>query len=487
MATNPIIGEDINKYPLSSFQVPTGLPQTYAKAAVYGPIRRDTDYTSPTFNQYISNAQSATPATTGSFNPNTGASLPGETGGAGGTTAQTANDLWMKQGETPEQYQVRTGMTTAQTGTAGSLGAPNQGSLDELAAYNSLAAQGLTDSTATFDSASEQSKYTNLYQDRINSINSLYQDLITQSRANNAPVYAAREQQGRLSQVQGGLVGNPMGEAQVSNIQTANQKEQASAEALLVAQARQEINAIYGKVDDQVARAQERFDQAKAEGGKTYAEAIKNRNAVKKSILDEALDGVAGKTITDADVKSFAEKLGLSPEYVRNELDKKNAEYEASQAKAQTEAEKAAADLENKKADTAKTVAETEQVGKMTPYQAQQIAVEWYKAQNPVGTETSKKADAFGKVVSLLSPEVQSDGSYKSATIPNSGGVPFIAQGYLTPEGWKEAVRVAASEGIKREDLLTQVRDKFSPDNLKNYGLTASDIKIINGALPEPE
>lgn len=421
--------------------------------------------------------------------PNVPQTTPTTTSTPSAVTAQTVNDLWLRQGETPEQYKVRTGITQPVNNpvdnSVASLGELSQGQLDEIAAWDALAKQGQADATGTFNTAGEQTKYTNIYQDRINAINALYNDMIAQSRANNAPIYAAREQQGRLSAVMGGIVGNPMAEAQQAGIQTANQKEQAAAEALIIAQQRAEINAIYGKVDDAVAKAQERFDQARQEGGRTHAEAIKNKNAVARAILDENLDLVVGKKLTDADIAAFAKKLGLSAEYVRNEFDKKNREYEASQATAQTQAEKDVADLAYKQAQTAKTTAETAQVGKMSPYQAQQIAIDWYKAKNPAGKATDQKAESFGKVVSLLSPEVQPDGTYKSATIPNSGGVPFIAQGYLTPEGWKEAVRVAASEGIKREDLLTQVRDKFSPDNLRNYGLTASDIKIINGELPQ--
>lgn len=403
-------------------------------------------------------------------------------------TAQTVDDLWMRQGETPEQYKVRTGITqpvgnpdNPVYNSVASLGELSQDQLDEMAAWDALAKQGQADATGTFNTAGEQTKYTNIYQDRINAINALYNDMIAQSRANNAPIYEAREQQGRLSAVMGGIVGNPMAEAQQTSIQTANQKEQAAAEALIIAQQRAEINAIYGKVDDAVAKAQERFDQAKAEGGKTYAEAIKNKNAVRRSILEEALGNVVGKNVSDADIKTLADKLGLSVEYVRNEFNKKNSEYEAAQATAQTQAEKDAADLAYKQAQTAKTTAETAQVGKMSPREAAQTEIEWYKATHPAKSASADKMNAVGTLANAFAP-----GS--GVTIPDSDGVPFVDdRGYATPEGWKTALVASKEADMTRKEFIEEFGYLIKEGEESSYGLTAADIKIIRGALPTNE
>jgi hypothetical protein len=396
-------------------------------------------------------------------------------------TSQTVNDLWMRQGETPDQYKTRTGITPPADGSIASIGEIPTDYLNEMNAYGSLAAQGLADSTANFNSASEQQKYTSLYQDRINSINSLYNDMIAQSRANNAPVYAAREQQGRLSAVQGGIVGNPMAEAQQSGIQTANQKEQAAAEALIIAQRNQEINAIYGKIDDQVAKAQERFDQAKAEGGKTYAEAIKNKNSVRKAILEDALSNIKDNKLSDTDIANLSAKLGLSAEYIRNEVAKKNSEYSSAQEKAASEQEKAAADLAYKQAQTAKTTAETAQVGKMSPREAAQTEIEWYKATHPAKSASADKMNAVGTLANAFAP-----GS--GVTIPDSDGVPFVDdRGYATPEGWKTALVASKEADMTRKEFIEEFGYLIKEGEESSYGLTAADIKIIRGALPTNE
>lgn len=86
-------------------------------------------------------------------------------------------------------------------------------------------------------------------------------------------------------------------------------------------------------------------------------------------------------------------------------------------------------------------------------------------------TEGERRQATINGVASLFSP---------GHTIPKSGGVPFIdADGYATPEGWKEALKVS---GLPRKDFIEQfgyliynaggnVSDKF--------GLTPQEKKLI--------
>lgn len=372
-------------------------------------------------------------------------------------------------------------------GSVAALSLPD-GLMEEYNMYNEEALRQAALRDGAFDAPKTQQDYLKLYQDRINAINTMYQDMIQQSRINNAPIYKAREQQGRLSSVQGGIVGNPMAQAQMSDITAANQREQAAAEALLIAQQRQEINSILGKVDDAVMRAQERFDEAKSEGGKAYTEAIKSKNATRRAILGDILEDIAGKEVSEEDIKALSSKLNLSPDYIKNEITRANEEYAGRKAQAEQEALSKQVDMEYKQAQTAKTLAETAQVGKLSPYETEKIAIDWYKAKNPsTSGSTTSKAESFGKIASLTYPIRQADGTMKSSIIPDTDGVPFIADGYLTPEGWSELVRLGEQEGIKRDELLEGFKDRLSPYSLKNYGLTPTDIKKIQGELPVEE
>lgn len=333
--------------------------------------------------------------------------------------------------------------------------------------------------TATYDPQQSYRDAMSQYQQRIDSINSMYNDIINSSRTRNAPVYEGRVESRKFAQGRAGQIGSGTGEAGVNAVTSANMAEQAAAEAEVNARRNAEINAIYGKVDDSVSEAKLAYETAKKAGGETYLTAIKNKQTKRSELLAQAIAGaVTGDVeLTPEEMKTIADKIGVDVSTVQSEYNTQKKTSDVEKAKVIKEAEKAALAEEKTRADIAKTTAETAQVGKMTPYQSGQLAIEKYKAEHPTLSVSDQAATAIGNVAQAFSP---------GATVPNSGGVPFIDNnGYATTEGFKTALKAAQQDKISRADFIKQFGHYVAPGMETGYGLTPAEIKLITGALPE--
>lgn len=85
------------------------------------------------------------------------------------------------------------------------------------------------------------------------------------------------------------------------------------------------------------------------------------------------------------------------------------------------------------------------------------------------GTQAERDAIIQSKVSTLFSP---------GYTIPGTT-TPFVdSNGYATPEGWKEAMKIS---NMDRETFIKQFGHNLYPDNLDNYGLTPKEKILITG------
>lgn len=330
-------------------------------------------------------------------------------------------------------------------------------------------------------------------QARIDAINNVYNDQLAQARLRG---------QGRLGtsiarQARGGLLGSSFGTAMTNVQEAANVEEQKAIEN----QRMLDVQSVYSKISADAREEAAANRLAKSKGAEAMLEfynvtkpALRAKRA-KNAIAGLIQKGVDITTLTPDELNSFTSGLGMTKDEFVTSFNEAQTTATTEREKAAAEKAKAEAELGYKTAQTAaseasaaKNLAEAGQVGKMTPYQSAQIAIDWYKAKNPSKSASDTKLNAIGGIATLFSPsEINPDGT-KTNVVPGTDGIPYVDDnGYVTPEGWKTVMREAAGDNITKKDLLEQFGGLIAPGLESRYGLTPADIKIIQGALPTAE
>lgn len=346
---------------------------------------------------------------------------------------------------------------------------PNQGQLDSLYGITNDISQE-TNPTKILNNTLSQ------YQAQIDATNAMFADQLNSARIQGQGRIESRQ----FAQGRAGQIGSGTGEAGVNAVQDANRQIERSIQAEQAAA----IQAILTQTRNEAAEILKANTEAKKQGAKGLLEFLNVTQPAKKAkITSNAVSalikkGVDISNMTPEEIKSYTDGIGISENDFRAAY---SAEL-AAQQKAKNEADKAAADLAKTQADIAKTQAETGQVGKMTPYQSAQLAIDWYKAKNPTMSGSDKKLNAIGGIATLFSPSEKDANGASITTIPNSGGIPYVDNnGFITPEGFKTVLREAAGE-VTRKEILDQFGSQLSPTQYALYGLTAKEIADISNS-----
>lgn len=311
------------------------------------------------------------------------------------------------------------------------------------------------------------------YQSQIDAINNMFNDALNNSRITNAPTYKARLDQNRIGQVMGGLVQSPMGQAQTNNIDTANRAEQTAAEAEINARRANALNTINGEIRKQSTDLLAANKLAKSKGADAMLEFYNvTKPAMKAKQISSAIKALLDQGITDLtdeEIKSYTDGLGISKDEFISAISDESSNRAAAAAKGEEQSLK----NEKLKADTAKTLAETGQVGKMTPYQAASLAIERERLSKDSQTNQQYTQSAAQGMSSTISQTADQNGfltpvqykAYKSQWVAETGlpGTSFDA--YFADKAYTKDV------------------DKNAPYTIAQYGISAAGTKT----LPETE
>lgn len=371
-------------------------------------------------------------------------------------------------------YEIGNTTSTATPGSANAIAQsvqynpyvnPDQATID--------AARGLiTDTTQETDPNKLYQQTLQDYQAQIDSINTLYADQINRARIEGQGRIESRQ----FAQGRAGQIGSGTGEAGINAVQDANEQVIRSIEA----EKANAIAEIYSKVRTGASDLLKANTEAKKAGAKALLEFYNvEKPAIKKKNLSEAVKslvskGIDVKSMTPEDIKSFTDGIGVSKDEFTSAFTEYQKEVKAAEAKAEQDAMKAlpaaAQEYEYaKKYDGYK--------GSFTQYQNE---------------DANRKARSAGSGAKLTISEQQAGvvqrlaaGLVPGATIPNSGGVPFIDNnGFLTVDGFKAAINAAQQTGLPRKEFLQEFGSYLAPMLLQSYGVTPKEIKDISGELP---
>ncbi len=252
------------------------------------------------------------------------------------------------------------------------------------------------------------------YQAQIDSINNMFNDQLNNSRITNAPTYKAREDQGRIGQVMGGLVGSPMGQAQTNNVQNANAEEQAAAEAIINDKREVAISAVFGKARESAEAELTAKRAAKAKGAdellKFLNEAPTRKKAKLSSVVKSLIaQGVDVNELSPEELDKITKDMGVSGDdlisaYAEGAAEQKEAEQKS--AKAQLEQDKLSAEIENLEG---KYEFEAAQKALDRALEEKRISVSWYNAATSRMGENRQAAESADK---------KAQKNYDGATIP---------------------------------------------------------------------
>lgn len=302
----------------------------------------------------------------------------------------------------------------AQTGSVASIVSGLGYSPEDQAYLDQIDAQNKAQSLATYDPNKTYQEQLALQQARIDSINAIYNDQLNRSRIENAPTYQARLDQSRLQQGLGGYASSAAGTAQSTRQEQANAREQSAAEAVINAQRQAELNAVFGKVDDAVAKAKENFDRLKAEGTASYVSALKEKPKVRAQLVSTAVQSLINSnvdisTLAPEEMKQLTDKLGVSKEALTAEYNSQFATIQAEQAKAQQEQAKQELEMEKTKAQIENLKGEEKQKALDRALEQKKIDVSWYNAVTSRKNAETTAAKAEGS---------DTQRNYDSKTIP---------------------------------------------------------------------
>ena len=304
------------------------------------------------------------------------------------------------------------------------------------------------------------------YQSEIDAQNNLYNDMLNQSRINNAPEYLRRANQTASLAVSQGLTGSNVGQGMANQTADANMAQQAAAEALINEKRANAIAAIKKEVRQSSEAEYTANVAARRSGAEAIIENSKSRLTKRLDIAAKAIKGylAAGvdlEHMTDEEQKKYLGDLNLDEGQVKAILASESKSFKDTKASNEAEATKSAADLAYKQAQTAKDIAETAQIGKMTPYQSASLKIEERRlAQSSAGEKeiTSNAVNAMANEISQA----------------------LDVNGYLTPSQYKEArdqwvaqtqLEPSVFDTYFADKAYTNEVDKKSKNTLATYGI----------------
>lgn len=273
-------------------------------------------------------------------------------------------------------YKSTTGTTPPATpGSVASLpGAPVNEGYNYIGqdgqVYNSLTGLVNTPGNSPIDENAVYQNTLSQYQSQIDAINNIYNDQLIQSRVQNAPTYQRRLGATGVLAVNQGLTGSNVGNSMQVQTEQANAQEQAAAEAIINDRREQSLAAIRGEIRKSSQEALQRKYDAQKQGSDAVLSELNARPEKKKAALATGIKAFISSggdisKLSEEEIKSIAKDYGLSVEDVK-------AEYSSQQgliSDAKLKSDKTKAELE-------KLQKETAQIGKLTPYQAAQLAKE---------------------------------------------------------------------------------------------------------------
>ena len=199
-------------------------------------------------------------------------------------------------------------------------------------------------------------------QSEIDAANSLYNDMLVQSRARLAPIQQARTQQGFISNVRGGTIGSGFDTGVNESINAANAAETKAEEDVINEKRAQALAAIRGQARTSAENELTYQREQKSKNADAIIAEINSRPQRKSAalspvILDMIKKGVDPSKMKPEDLADLAKsfgKLNVTPEDISAEYSKQL----TAQTTAKTAAEKDQADLAKTKAETDKLNAE---------------------------------------------------------------------------------------------------------------------------------
>lgn len=241
-------------------------------------------------------------------------------------------------------------------------------------------------SLASFDPNKAYQDAMALQQSRIDAINQLYNDMLTQSRIQNEPTYRARLDQSRLQQGLGGYASSAAGTAQSTRQEQANTQEQAGYEAQINLQRQSALANVFNSIDASVTQAQADFNRLKSESTESYVSALKNRGNVRAELVAKAVDALLTNEIdftalTPEERKMVTEKLGVSEEAITTEFKRQSAAIEAERAAQEREIAKQDAELDKIRAETYNLSIEEQQAALDRALDERKIDISAYNAE----------------------------------------------------------------------------------------------------------
>lgn len=325
------------------------------------------------------------------------------------------------------------------------------------------------DANQTIDPSAIYRENLDRFQAQIDATNKLYNDQLNQARIQGQGRIESRQ----FSQGRSGQIGSGTGEAGINSVQDANTKVEDS----IRAEQNLAIQGILGKVSDAAVQEQKDKTAAKKAGADAlltfYDNAPTRKAAALKPVIATLLSkGIDPSTLSTNDLNSITSGLGVSKEDVISSYK----QAVADKAKADAEAAKTANQALPASAQEYEYAKKSGYKGSYTQYQNEDANRKAIAAKIANPTIGEQNATTVGNISKLFAP---------GATIPNSGGTPFVdANGFATPEGFKTAQAAAAADGLSRKDFIVQFGYTIPTGFEASFGLTPAEIKILTGALP---
>ena len=346
--------------------IPSGL-RGVAPTPTYGSIQP----TQPTLSG-VQGQYALAPKTTGSFNTRPTQPVVGVL-----TDVKIAAKNAAADANNTSYYGVQSGNKTADNITLPSNYSTSGYTPQEQAFIDARDAENLRLANAT-PLTQEQAFTQNLtnYQSQIDSINKLYGDILNQTRARSAISGNRRLGSSSALAINQGLGGSNVGEGMIRQTEDLNQQEAQAAEAVVINEQAQKIANIMGQVRKDSSDQLQKEKDARTKGGDDYVLSIKSKVEQRKSIITNfakklLAQGIDINKLSSAEISQLSKDSNLTKDDITNIYN----EQKSASDKLKLDAEKDAADLEKKKADTLKTIAETGQVGKITPGEAARLGI----------------------------------------------------------------------------------------------------------------
>lgn len=238
------------------------------------------------------------------------------------------------------------------------------------------------------------------FQAQIDSINNVYADQLAQARVQGQGRIESRQ----FAQGRAGQIGSGTGEAGINAVEEANFE----IEKALINEQNNKIQEILTGVRKGAAEDLAAKTKAKKEG----ADAILANNLSAKEERKKRLTNVVSKMISGGfkiedmspeQIKEITDKLGVNESDIKALYTEQKTEKDLAATKASQEEEKRQLDLKKTEADISKINSDVANWGKMTDYQKQQIAVDWYKAKNPTIPASDTKVNNLVEFSNALS------------------------------------------------------------------------------------